>query len=132
LNEVSGSSALSHRNVPATEQYCCNPAKTLHGASNVDIAQRADGNILRTVGIWQKGKIQTFGPTTVNINVGQAVTFANADVAMVHSVFGEKGEFASPMLNPGATFTTKPFDQKGVIHFQCAPHPWMKGTIIMR
>jgi plastocyanin len=50
---------------------------------------------------------------------------------MSHSVFGEKGEFASPMLAPGATFT-KQFDQKGVVHFQCAPHPWMKGTIIVK
>jgi plastocyanin len=82
-------------------------------------------------GIWKKGPMQTFGPKTVTIKAGQSVTFKNADVGMSHSVFGEKGEFASPMLAPGATFT-KQFDQKGVVHFQCAPHPWMKGTIIVK
>lgn len=56
--------------------------------------------------------------------------FQNADVGMAHGVFGEKGEFASPMLLPGATL--KKFDQRGTIHFQCAPHPWMKGTIIVK
>jgi len=82
-------------------------------------------------GIWRKGPMQTFGPKTVTIKAGQSVTFKNADVGMPHSVFGEKGEFASPMLTLGATFT-KQFDQKGVVHFQCAPHPWMKGTIIVK
>jgi len=46
-------------------------------------------------------------------------------------MFGEKGEFASPMLRPGDAFA-KRFDQKGVIHFQSAPHPWMKGSIIVK
>jgi nitrite reductase (NO-forming) len=82
-------------------------------------------------GIWKKGPMQTFGPKTVTIKAGMSVVFKNTDVSMAHSVFGEKGEFASPMLTPGATFERR-FDQKGVVHFQCAPHPWMKGTIIVK
>jgi copper-containing nitrite reductase len=82
-------------------------------------------------GVWKKGPMETFGPKTVTIKAGMSVVFKNADVGMAHSVFGEKGEFASPMLTPGATFE-KRFDQKGVVHFQCAPHPWMKGTIIVK
>ena len=82
-------------------------------------------------GIWKKGPMQTFGPKTVTIKAGMSVIFQNADVGMTHSVFGEKGEFASPMLTPGERFE-KRFDQKGVIQFQCAPHPWMKGTIVVR
>jgi len=82
-------------------------------------------------GIWKKGPMQTFGPKMVTIKAGQSVTFQNADMGVAHSVFGEKGEFTSPMLSPGETYT-KRFDQKGVVHFQCAPHPWMKGTIIVQ
>ncbi len=82
-------------------------------------------------GVWKKGPMQTFGPKTVTIKAGQSVVFKNTDVGMAHSVFGEKGEFASPMLTPGATYE-KRFDQKGVVHFQCAPHPWMQGTIIVK
>ena len=97
-------------------------------------AQPANGVTVKMLpgsGIWKPGPMQTFGPKTVTIKAGQSVTFQNTDVGMAHSVFGEKGEFASPMLTPGATFT-KRFDQKGIVHFQCAPHPWMKGTIIVK
>jgi len=96
--------------------------------------QTANGVTIKMLpgsGVWKKGPMQTFGPKAVTIKAGQSVTFKNTDVGTAHSVFGEKGEFASPMLSPGATFT-KQFDQKGVIHFQCAPHPWMKGTIIVK
>lgn len=82
-------------------------------------------------GIWKKGPMQTFGPKTVTIKAGMSVIFQNTDVGMVHSVFGEKGEFATPMLSPGGTYEAR-FDQKGVIHFKCAPHPWMTGTIIVK
>lgn len=75
--------------------------------------------------------MQTFGPKTVTIKAGTSVIFQNADVGMAHSVFGEKSEFASPMLAPGGAYE-KRFDHKGVVHFQCAPHPWMKGTIIVQ
>ena len=47
--------------------------------------------------IWKKVPIETFGPTTVTIKSGESVVFQNADVGMAPSVFGEKGEFASPM-----------------------------------
>ena len=82
-------------------------------------------------GIWKKGPMHTFGPKTVTIKAGESVVFQNVDLGMAHSVFGEKGEFASPMLAPGGSFE-KRFDQKGVVHFQCAPHPWMKGTIVVK
>ena len=101
------------------------PAPEVKSANSVTI------KMLPGSGIWKKGPMQTFGPKTVTIKAGMSVTFQNADVGMAHSVFGEKGEFASPMLTPGATFE-KRFDQKGVVHFQCAPHPWMKGTIIVK
>ncbi len=107
-------------------------------AQAVPLTEPKAGNVGATIkmlpgsGIWKKGPMQTFGPKTVTIKAGQTVTFMNADVGMAHSVFGEKGEFASPMLTPGSTFTTKQFDQKGVVHFQCAPHPWMKGSIIVK
>jgi len=101
------------------------PASETKSANSVTI------KMLPGSGVWKKGPMQTFGPKTVTIKAGQSVTFQNADVGMAHSVFGEKGEFASPMLTPGATFT-KQFGQKGVVHFQCAPHPWMKGTIVVK
>ena len=101
------------------------PAPQAKSANSVTI------KMLPGSGIWKKGPMQTFGPKTVTIKPGMSVVFQNADVGMSHSVFGEKGEFASPMLAPGETYE-KLFDQKGVVHFQCSPHPWMKGTIIVK
>lgn len=82
-------------------------------------------------GIWKEGPMQTFEPKIVAIKARMSVVFKNTDVSMPHSVFGKKGEFASPMLGLGAKFE-KRFDQNGVVHFQCAPHPWMNGTIIVK
>lgn len=82
-------------------------------------------------GVLKKGPMQTFGPKVLTIKAGTTVIFKNADAGMPHSVFGVKGEFASPMLQPGDTFA-KRFDEKGEVHFACAPHPWMKGTIIVK
>jgi len=101
------------------------PTPEAHPVSGVTI------KMLPGSGIWKKGPMQTFGPKTVTIKAGESVTFQNADIGMAHSVFGEKGEFASPMLAQGETYT-KQFDQRGVVHFQCAPHPWMKGTIVVK
>jgi plastocyanin len=106
-------------------------AMTAPAAAPVKSAKSVTIKMLPGSGVWKKGPMQTFGPKVVTIKAGESVIFQNADVAMVHSVLGEKGEFASPMLAPGGTFE-KRFDQKGVIHFQCAPHPWMKGTITVK
>ncbi len=75
--------------------------------------------------------MQTFGPKVLTIKAGTTAIFKNVDVGMPHSVYGIKGEFASPMPQPGDTFA-KRFDEKGEVRFTCAPHPWMKGTIIVK
>lgn len=103
-------------------------------APNASQAQAANAVMIKMLpgsGVWRKGPMQTFGPKTVTIKAGTTVIFENADIGMVHSVFGQKGEFVTPMLAPGARFE-KRFDKKGAVHYQCAPHPWMKGTIIVR
>lgn len=82
-------------------------------------------------GIFKKGPMKTFEPRTLTIKVGTTVVFKNTDVGMPHSVYGAKGEFVSPMLQPGDTFAHR-FDQKGTVNYACSPHPWMKGVIIVK
>ena len=125
----------SHDAMPVTPAKNTDDPPTLFAKSTASVEPQSKNSVtikmLPGSGIWKKGPMQTFGPKTVTIKAGQSVVFKNTDVGMTHSVFGEKGEFASPMLTPGATYE-KRFDQKGVVHFQCAPHPWMKGTIIVK
>jgi len=125
----------SHDAMPVTPAKNTDDPRALFAKSTASVEPQSKNSVtikmLPGSGIWKKGPMQTFGPKTVTIKAGQSVVFKNTDVGMTHSVFGEKGEFASPMLTPGATYE-KRFDQKGVVHFQCAPHPWMKGTIIVK
>jgi nitrite reductase (NO-forming) len=126
--------AAASSNAPSPSPNTSDPRTLFAQPAPAVGAEAVNGVIIKMLpgsGVWKSGPMQTFGPKTVTIKAGQSVTFKNTDVGMSHSVFGEKGEFASPMLAPGATFT-KQFDQKGVVHFQCAPHPWMKGTIIVK
>lgn len=121
----------SHGMTPAVKSEGGAGVQSVVTSTPATSARSVTIKMLRGSGIWKKGPMQTFGPKTVTIKAGESVVFENADVGMAHSVFGEKGEFASPMLAAGETFA-KQFDQKGVVHFQCAPHPWMKGTIIVQ
>ena len=134
MGPMSEDAHLGHGATEAPQPATPTADSGVHFASSAPAPQAAHSVTIKMLpgsGIWKKGPMQTFGPKTVTIKTGQSVIFQNADVGMAHSVFGEKGEFASPMLAPGATYE-KRFDQKGVVHFQCAPHPWMKGTIIVK
>lgn len=82
-------------------------------------------------GILKKGPMQTFDHKVLTVKAGTTVIWKNADVNMPHSVRGDHGEFISPMLQPGDTYGVR-FDRKGEIHYTCQPHPWMKGTIVVR
>lgn len=82
-------------------------------------------------GIFKKGPMKTFEPRTLTIKAGTTVVFKNTDIGMPHSVYGAKGEFVSPMLQPGDTFAHR-FDQKGTVNYACSPHRWMKGAIIVK
>ncbi len=66
--------------------------------------------------------MQTFGPKVLTIKAGTTAIFKNVDVGMPCNVYGVKGEFPSPMLQPGDPFA-KRFDEKGEVHFTCAPRP---------
>jgi copper-containing nitrite reductase len=72
----------------------------------------------------------TFSKTRVVIKTGTKVTFFNAD-SMVHFNKDDKGEFATPKMLAGASYSHV-FTKPGTYNYQCIPHPWMKGTIIVK
>jgi copper-containing nitrite reductase len=72
----------------------------------------------------------TFSKTRVVIKTGTKVTFQNLD-EMVHFNKDDKGEFATPKMMAGATYSHV-FTKPGTYNYQCIPHPWMKGTIIVK
>lgn len=71
-----------------------------------------------------------FVPATVTINANNAVTWKNADT-VTHQVVANGGQFASPILGPGRSFTHT-FDLGGTFKYHDALHPSLKGTLIVK
>ena len=69
-----------------------------------------------------------FAPNTVEVKVGQKITWTNEDAAP-HTVTAKTGaEFDSGTLAQGASFSFTP-SKAGTIEYICAIHPSMVGTI---
>ena len=73
-------------------------------------------------------------PSTITINQGEKVTWANKDVAF-HSV--TSGFYDSPTdlfdsghLDPEEKFSVT-FEEKGVYNYFCTLHPWMAGKVLV-
>jgi plastocyanin len=71
-----------------------------------------------------------FNPGTVEIPAGTVVTWTNLDTT-AHTVTAQDGSFNSGNLNPGQTFSFT-FDTPGTYVYNCAYHPNMQATIVVK
>lgn len=71
----------------------------------------------------------SFNPTTVEVKVGDTVTWTNND-GVSHTVTGDSG-LDSGTLAAGATYS-KTFDAAGTYEYGCSIHPDMKGTVVVK
>lgn len=73
----------------------------------------------------------SFEPTTLNVAVGDSVTWTNTGSAP-HTVtsLADADKFDSGILNSGGTFTYS-FKTAGSFDFQCNVHPRMVGTVVV-
>jgi len=71
-----------------------------------------------------------YAPATRRVAPGTWVTWSN-DGQDEHTVTADDGSFDSANLDPSQGFSWF-FDQPGVtVHYTCALHPWMTGTIVV-
>jgi plastocyanin len=70
-----------------------------------------------------------FTPATTTINVGDTVTWHNADSAN-HQVVANDGSFASPVLKNGETYSNT-FQKPGTFAYHDSQAPTHKGTIVV-
>ncbi len=70
-----------------------------------------------------------FSPDTVRIPVGATVLWENAD-PIVHTVTADDGRWGSATLETAARYTHR-FTAAGRFPYHCAPHPHMKGVVIV-
>ena len=77
-------------------------------------------------------KIIDFGfePASINIKVGESVTWTNTGAAP-HTATADDGSFDSKNMANGATFT-QAFAKAGTFAYHCAIHPAMKGTVTVQ
>lgn len=68
-----------------------------------------------------------FNPGTLTVSVGDTVTWTNFD-AMRHTATGSS--FDSGLLAQGESFSVT-FTEAGTYNYQCTPHPWMLGRIVV-
>ena len=71
-----------------------------------------------------------FGPMSLTIKAGAAVTWKNLD-GEPHTVVSEDGLFRSTALDEGDTFSFT-FTKPGTYKYDCSIHPQMHGTIIVQ
>lgn len=72
----------------------------------------------------------SFGPTTLTVAVGTAVTWVNHD-DIPHTVVSTEGVFKSKVLDTDEKFSFT-FTKAGSFPYFCSIHPKMTGTVVVQ
>ncbi len=116
---------------PASAPLAVSPASAPTSAPPAAAASGNTIEILAGAGNFDKNPSNDYSPANLTVRRGTTVTWINKDSAMVHDVMADRGEFRSVLLRPFQSFSHT-FDKPGVHRYTCAPHPWMKGKIVVR
>jgi plastocyanin len=71
-----------------------------------------------------------YTPARIEVRAGTTVEWTNDD-ALEHTVTSTAGAFDSGLLRPGARWRHT-FSEPGEYPFACTPHPFMRGTVVVR
>ena len=71
-----------------------------------------------------------FAPAELTVPAGTTVTWTNHDEDP-HNVVAEGGQFRSPTMGSGATFSYA-FATPGTFTYVCGIHPFMHGTVVVK
>lgn len=118
LFALSGLSCVSERTTPTGPQA---------GDCTLTLEPEAIGRLGTVVAI----RSFAFEPREVRVPVGSRVTWVNCETEQVAHTSTAAGEvWNSPLLSPGQSFTTT-FDRAGTFDYICAPHPFMRGRVVV-
>jgi LPXTG-motif cell wall-anchored protein len=71
-----------------------------------------------------------FSPATITVDVGDTVTWTNAGPS-AHTATANDGSFDTGLLSKGQS-GSETFSTPGTIAYICTPHPFMKGTVVVK
>ncbi len=70
-----------------------------------------------------------FQTATLTVPVGTTIRWVNRD-PVAHTSTSDDGLWESPLFGPGESFELR-FDEAGTYPYHCAPHPFMKATVVV-
>jgi plastocyanin len=75
-----------------------------------------------------------FHPAEVRVATGTTVTWINCEPASVeaHTSTADDGAWSSPLLQGAGGAFSRAFGSPGRIDYHCAPHPFMRGSVVVR
>ena len=95
-------------------------------------APAAGGNVVKIVaGAGNYNSENTYDPKIITVKRGGTVTWVNNDPGMVHNLADNKGSFQSTYMQTGQSWAYT-FKKAGTYDYHCLPHPWMKGTVVVK
>lgn len=106
----------------STETHDALAASTQTSSATDDAASMSEGVEVEIEGF-------AYVTATITIKVGTTVTWTNKD-SVRHTVSSDNGLFESGLFGKGETFSHT-FTEAGIFTYHCAPHPSMKGTVIV-
>ena len=73
-----------------------------------------------------------FVPAEIRVPQGGSVTWVYCEPPEtdLHNTVSDTGVWDAPLLDIGESFTFR-FDEAGSFPYHCAPHPFMKGTVLV-
>lgn len=71
-----------------------------------------------------------YGSTQVTVSPGTTVVWVNQDPVQ-HTVSADDGSWDSGLIDPQAAWS-RTFTAAGTFTYHCTPHPFMKGTVVVR
>ena len=71
-----------------------------------------------------------YTPARIEVDAGTTIQWTNDD-QLAHTVTATGGGFDSGLIQPGQSWSHT-FDAPGTYDFSCTPHPFMKGTVVVR
>jgi glucose/arabinose dehydrogenase len=107
------------------KEYCLILATILLLISSMGLACGADQS-QPTVEI----KSFSFQPASITLPAGATVTWINRD-PVAHTVTADDGSFKSPDIAGNGGKFERTFSEAGTYKYHCAPHPSMKGEIVV-
>ncbi len=71
-----------------------------------------------------------YSPARIEVAPGTTIVWTNR-APLAHTVTADDGKWGSPLIDPDGKWSYT-FAEPGTYPFHCAPHPFMKGVVVVR